>query len=138
MKSSQPDPAEKKKLIDLFFRVRPPEVALKLKWAKDWALEACPDFQIDWKWSTVFFQLEGRDCLYLGVDDKNRVKIGFVEGSQLKSQSLLEGGDKVFVRHTYIADGVEFKKHCVRLIREAVEVAKRNKSKKIFQKRKTE
>jgi hypothetical protein len=120
--------------IDLFMRVRPPDIAKKLKALKNWSHLIEPALTMVWKWNTVVFQFNNRDLMYLTVSKNDEVKVGFSEGAKLKHQNLLLGGDKIFVRQLLIVVTKGCQHDFETVLRDALELSVANAHKKLFAK----
>jgi hypothetical protein len=109
--------------IDLFVRVRPPQVSQHFEKIYEVITSSQPQLRWNWKWGTVFICLENKDICYLKTDGISYVTVSFVQGAKLKQQQWLQGQDKVFVRHLDVNLNKDFEKKFATLLAEAVNIA---------------
>ena len=109
--------------IALFFKMQSPSVAKKLRKVCEWIAEVEQDMRPAWRWNTLFYQINGKDCLYLLVKEPAQVKVGFVQGAKLTCQELLENGEKKYVRHFLIEPSAACRRNFKQLLKEALAIA---------------
>ena len=122
--------------IDLFLRVRPPEIARRISLIQEWVNSIDAKLELVWAYNCVMYAFHKRNIMYFKIGNPNKVQIGFTEGSKLKNQNLLSGRDKQFVRHFEITETPECKANFLILVNAPLNKAEVNKGLKLFSKQK--